>query len=75
MIKRVRRSSFRAAPAVYKSSARETLERRRKHTKTVMTRAEAPHVQEIVSHAQTEARQLLKRDHSRSVSRKNIAGT
>ena len=40
-----------------------------------MTRAEAPHVQRIVSHAQTEARQLLNRDHSRSVSRKNNAGT
>lgn len=71
MIKRVRRSSVRAAPAIYRSAARATLKRNKKHTKTVMKVTEASKV--IVSHAENEARQLLsKSDRSLSVSRKNI---
>ena len=71
IIKRVRRSSVRVAPAVYRSAARATLKRNKKHTEEVMKITEAS--KQIVSHAETEAKQLLsKKGSSLSVSRKNL---
>ena len=67
VIKNVRRLSIQVTGPVYKSAARATLKRKKKHTEDVIKDTETS--RRIISHAESEARQLLSKDRSLSVSR------